>query len=395
MKKNKGFTLIELVAVIVLLAVIIIIIVPEVTDVVSKSKKNAIQNNGKSYIDAANQTLDTMKIDKDLLEDNIYTIKGNELYLGEDKKVVIDYKGEHLNGGEVYIRNNQIFKACLKIDEKEAAYNGEEVILGECKYIFNLFENGYLEKKNNKNFDKFIYDNEYLKYENSSAMLYNDSFIKVDTSKKYKQSITLKSDKTNSLTYAGFASYDIDKLLIASWNFMFVPNTTTKLEKDLKLGDTVVYLENVSNFINSDLSFENGFIIWNYEDSTGYKYPPKTYSRNIVDNIYTKESINRSNNTITLKHGWNRKTVKAGTSLSQSTSGSTYNYGLLVGNLNSNFTTYNNIISGELNFETENFVANKFIPGTRYIRLLLLHNYNEESNKATTFMKDNVFEEIF
>ena len=70
----------------------------------------------------------------------------------------------------------------------------------------------------------------------------------------------------------------------------------------------------------------NGLIFWNYKDSTGYLYPPETYSGNVWLSLYDYSNINFEENTITLKSTWNKGTIKAGTKVSQSLDAATYNY---------------------------------------------------------------------
>ena len=53
MKKKKGFTLVELLAVIVILAVILIIAVPRISDVIKNSKKASFESSAKTIISQA------------------------------------------------------------------------------------------------------------------------------------------------------------------------------------------------------------------------------------------------------------------------------------------------------------------------------------------------------
>ena len=65
MKKNKGFTLIELIAVIAVLAIIALIIVPTITTMMKETRKNAFEDTAYGLIKAANQ----YHTKKDLLSD--------------------------------------------------------------------------------------------------------------------------------------------------------------------------------------------------------------------------------------------------------------------------------------------------------------------------------------
>ena len=65
MKKIKGFTLVELLAVIVILAVILIIAMPRISDVISNSKKASLEATAKTVASQAEKKL----MEKEILED--------------------------------------------------------------------------------------------------------------------------------------------------------------------------------------------------------------------------------------------------------------------------------------------------------------------------------------
>ena len=65
MKKIKGFTLVELLAVIVILAVILIIAMPKISDVISNSKKASLEATAKTVASQAEKK----KMEKEILED--------------------------------------------------------------------------------------------------------------------------------------------------------------------------------------------------------------------------------------------------------------------------------------------------------------------------------------
>lgn len=50
MKKKKGFTLVELLAVIVILAVILVIAVPRITDVIRKTRISSLESTAKLIV---------------------------------------------------------------------------------------------------------------------------------------------------------------------------------------------------------------------------------------------------------------------------------------------------------------------------------------------------------
>ena len=66
MKKKKGFTLVELLAVIVILAVILVIAVPRITDVIKNSKKASFESSAKTIISQAEKK----KMENEVLGNN-------------------------------------------------------------------------------------------------------------------------------------------------------------------------------------------------------------------------------------------------------------------------------------------------------------------------------------
>lgn len=277
-----------------------------------------------------------------------------------------------------------------KVDKKDLLfyYNFDN----DTSYLTdNLVTNGYLTNADNTNFPNFIYGKDeyggYLKYTGESRMnLTTNEFILVDNNSSYYIAIDAKSSNSNATYYIGFMSYDIDKKLITKDMNMYIPGSTTTLKQDLKKGDTVVYLDDVSGFKVSSSTpyYQKGVIFWNYTDSTGYTYPAGTYSRNSYLNLYDSDDIDTINNTITLNSAWSGGTYSKGTKLSQSNDGSTYNYILLQKNyVSQNWKTYEGIISGVGEYESN------FRYGTKYIRPFVWFNYNSVSD-VTFYMKNIV-----
>lgn len=259
------------------------------------------------------------------------------------------------------------------------------------KYLQNLFDNGYLEYKGNINAEVLKYDekNNELYYQGPNYVdLVFGNYVEIDSNKSYTQTITMKSSDDTSLYIAGIVEYDVDYKPIVAPNVMWIAGSTTYLTKDLIPGDTVVYLNDTTNFQYSTLDYQLGFLIWNYTDSTGYTYPKETYSRNWYPDLYVYNNIDKTNNTITLKTAWTGPKINAGTYLSQSNSGGTFNYGILGGTtLSTSYKTYSNILTGT-NKNADSLT--KFRPGTKYIQTLILYSYSN-SNEPKLSIKDYTF----
>lgn len=187
----------------------------------------------------------------------------------------------------------------------------------------NLIVNGYGDFGDNTNFNNYVFDFE-NRYNNNPIFKINkkgtysicNERIPIDINKSYEFSMNLKSDNGGRI-YLGWVEYDIDGFNIVAKHAMGFSQTTTSLIKDLNNGDTVVYLESTSNWVDSAFMYQNGLIFWNYKDSTGYTYPEGVYSRNSWGNLYSSSDVNKSNNTIKLKEPWNKGTIPAGTKVSQ------------------------------------------------------------------------------
>ena len=57
MKKNKGFTLVELLAVIVILAIVALVVIPVVMGVIKDARKKAAIESFRGYMDAAEKAI--------------------------------------------------------------------------------------------------------------------------------------------------------------------------------------------------------------------------------------------------------------------------------------------------------------------------------------------------
>jgi len=201
----------------------------------------------------------------------------------------------------------------------------------------NLVTNGTGLLKDNNNFSNFKFDGS-DNYESSGSFTcdeYNalygiDDVIPVDPSLDYKMSYYIKGSPCVSSKYYGILiCYDIDDKQIDDRHSMYEPNTLTSLSQDLNYGDTKIYLDDVTNWNNSTgtASHRRSMIVWNYENSHGYKYPPETYSRNFYGyDLWSDGAINSEDNYITLNEPWKEDIIVAGTKVSNGSSGITFKY---------------------------------------------------------------------
>ena len=247
----------------------------------------------------------------------------------------------------------------------------------------NLVTNGTCLLGNNTNFSSFTYDGSETYYAGGSfktstlnGVFTNDEYIPVDVNQTYKFSYYIKSSNDSARYFDYVSMYDIDKNNIQASNVMWIEGSTTTLAKELKKGDTKVYLTSVAGFNTSTTyNYQRGLIFWNYQNSKGYSYGKETYSRNTWSDLWTDgASIDKTNNTITLKTAWTHGTFPAGTFVSQRSDGGSYTY------LNQNFllSPANTWIykTGVLNGTGKNNALRKFREGTAFVKVGWLVNRN-------------------
>lgn len=259
----------------------------------------------------------------------------------------------------------------------------------------NLVTNGTCLLGDNTNFSSFTYDGSDTYYAGGSFKISStstsgnivvcDEFIPVDTASKYLFSYWIKTSNASARYHDFIASYDIDKKSIYSANIMWIAGSTTTLAKELKNGDTVIYLTSAAGFDTTTTEYyHKGLIFWNYKNSKGYTYGPETYSRNRWDSLWGDGSaIDKSNNTITLKTAWTHGTFPAGTSVSQCSDGGSYIY------LNGDFTlsAANTWIhkTGTVCGVGKNDASGKFREGTAFVKVGWITN-RDVSSGATCWL---------
>lgn len=253
----------------------------------------------------------------------------------------------------------------------------------------NLIANGFGLNRDNYNFSHWMFDGidkcdgfPSFKFTGVPATLYIPQYtIPIDITRTYEFSMFFKGDSSKKL-YIGWDEFDIDGKQISATYCMGFSASTTTLAKDLKNGDTVVYLTSANGWTSTTYTHQLGLIFWNYKDGTGYQYPVGVYSRNAWLNLYTFDNVDKANNTITLKSAWTYGTFPAGTTVSQSNSGGHKYFKYQNSSYPSDWTEVTHLISGEQPLYT--FQSAKFNQATKYVRFLMLHNYGGGTATSTT-----------
>ena len=137
MKKNKkGFTLVELLAVVIVLIIVIFIAITKVRESNLKAQMNAIQANAGSYIKAVN---DLAGVD---------SLTSDRMYSGTFGKYLLSAYGLKMSGtepdiAEVYINDFEVETACVSYGKYKVLYEDgklQKPVVGKCisgdRYMF-------------------------------------------------------------------------------------------------------------------------------------------------------------------------------------------------------------------------------------------------------------------
>ena len=251
-----------------------------------------------------------------------------------------------------------------------------------------LVVNGSAFTGDNTNFSTWTFDGSvangtkgsFTKPSNYAGTPMTDETFPIDITKRYRFEFDAKSKNKTARHYSFLNFYDVDGNTIYANQHMFIANTLTTLSQDLKNGDTVVHLADLTNWKTSTgtATHQRGLIFWNYKNSFGYQYPELTYSRNTWSNLYTDANVNKTAKTITLSGPWSHGTIPAGTKVSQSNSGANYKYNPWSNSLvETEWTHYVGYYDGT--DYSGNNVQTKFPPGAATAKVGFLWNYQSQS----------------
>ena len=356
----------------------------QLTDYAKKSELHS--HNNKSVLDEITTSKVTEWNNKSTFDGNYNnlankpTIPTKTSQLTNDSGYITSIPNEYINETELQVHTDQVLSA------------GEQLVL-----------NGSQTLQNNYNFSQLTYDGSQAN--NSAGSLLGgvgkrqdfktDYFFVINPNKPLYASFDIKGE-VGSKAYGYVEFYDVDKQPISASHHMYQANTLTKLTQDLKNGDTVVHLEDLTNWKETlTATHQKSFIFWNYTNKQGYTYPSETYSRNMYSNLYTdSSSVNKTNNTITLSSAWNKGTIPVGTYLSQGSSGNNYKY-ILGGSLT--ITTEWKTFSG--GYDGVDYTGKndqyKLPPGTAFAKFAMFLNYNGVADEKVWITNIVVKEDMY
>ena len=128
-EKNKGFTLVELLAVIVILALIALIATPIILNVINDAKKQAAKDSAYGYMDAVEKYIVSSELEDKSIKDGTYSV--------EELNKKISVKGSTPDNGTIKIESKTVKSYDIGID-------GYVVSNGEVKKVSTTksFKNG-------------------------------------------------------------------------------------------------------------------------------------------------------------------------------------------------------------------------------------------------------------
>ena len=215
MKNQKGFTLVELLAVIVILAVIALIATPQVLGMIESARKGAAESSALSYVDSVEKTIVSKTIisSKNIDYDGTYRLNENKLSKN-DASLELDLKGDKPDSNasnEVTVEKGIVKEAYLKFGEYYVTYKNNNNDISYCSS-----KEGYLSNCSDKEIKDLTYKESILngadpvvegdllpvKINNDGKVIYADpteEWYKYED-KKWANAVILK-DKTKTYKY--------------------------------------------------------------------------------------------------------------------------------------------------------------------------------------------------
>ena len=128
-EKNKGFTLVELLAVIVILALIALIATPIILNVINDAKKQAAKDSAYGYMDAVEKYIVSSELEDKSIKDGTYSVE-------DLNSMGVSVKGSTPDNGNIEIKNKEVKNYDIGIDGY-AVSNGKVDKVSTTKKIEN------------------------------------------------------------------------------------------------------------------------------------------------------------------------------------------------------------------------------------------------------------------
>ena len=128
MKNKKGFTLVELLAILILLAIILSIAIPKIAEIIEDSQKSAYANDVKTIVEAVKLQYETRNVENDVEDESgvrllpEYTF--NTYGQVDDKYGLLKIKGDLPSSGKVFVVADEI------VDDEDNVVDYDDTTIG-------------------------------------------------------------------------------------------------------------------------------------------------------------------------------------------------------------------------------------------------------------------------
>ena len=259
----------------------------------------------------------------------------------------------------------------------------------------NLVTNNNGMLRNNYNFSSFTFDPTVraggfgsFRLTSVYGTYYNDEIIPVDPTQTYQLSAYAKAatESVGSQFYLGIAGFDSDGYAMSAAHYMFIPGSQTRLAQPLASGDTQIYVEDASGWIDPATAPAHHKYVsfYGYTSNDGYTYPDYTYTRRYITYTSGIVDVDRTNNIITIAAPYAGQwgTLPAGLAVANGSSGSSYKYIAAISDtLTDQWQFFDGTIGG-VDYSGTN-VGSMFPPGAAGIKILFLLNKQGSAPTAT------------
>ena len=235
--KRKGFTLVELLGVIVVLAIIALITTPIILGIIESTRKGAAEQSALGYIDAVEMqvSLNSLDLEKEDIKDGVYTVS-------QLKKLEVSIKGQSPSDESwIKIKNGRAVAYSLKFGRYTITLdeNNNKVIEKDGEVIKKPNDDNTTNPDNPDNSDD---NKKYPVYSNGTAIYYNP-----ETNEKCDEieAVSTTGTKTGCMKWYTFNDGGEDAPMM---NVILDHNTTARI--NLRSG--------IKSQITSDTSTWNG-----------------------------------------------------------------------------------------------------------------------------------------
>ena len=108
-EKNKGFTLVELLAVIVILALIALIAMPIILNIIKDAKRSAAKDSAYGYMDAVEKYIVSSELEDKSIKDGTYSVE-------DLNSMGVNVKGSTPDNGTIKIESKTVKSYDIGID---------------------------------------------------------------------------------------------------------------------------------------------------------------------------------------------------------------------------------------------------------------------------------------